>query len=214
MFSNNSILKNVNILCKVISGLLILISLFVCKEPLFLLFSLIFILLYITDYKKIVIFNLIIIFFTLLSFKYSLLFIPKILLFILYILLIKKVTNKDELRFLVENTLYHFKNRKLTYKLLYIIYFIHNFTINIKNMYILKDDYKIKLNFKFIIFIIKQSYIKAKLSKDDFIVLNKIRFYNYSSSRTYLNKITFERWDFNYLACHIVILVVTIIYGG
>ena len=80
-------------------------------------------------------------------------------------------------------------------------------------MLILKDDYLIKLNPKFLYFILKQSYLKAKNVENDFVVINSERFYNFSEKRTYIEKIVWEPWDNTYLVSHIIILLLTYFYG-
>jgi hypothetical protein len=139
--------------------------------------------------------------------------INKLFILIIYTLLLNKVTKLIELRYVIEKTLYRFKTKRITYRLFYSIYFIKNFNKYFKEMLLLKDDYGIKVNIKFIFFVLKQSYKKAILSKQDFIEINSLRFYNYSSERTYIEKVTWERWDAGYLVCHMVILLLTVFYG-
>ena len=47
----------------------------------------------------------------------------------------------------------------------------------------------------------------------EFIMMNDLRFYNYSKERTYIEKITWERWDTKYLLFHILIFIVTFLLG-
>ena len=214
MFNDTSIIKEVNILNKVICYLLVILILIICKDNLYIILSNIFLLLITKQYIKLFKFNIIVTFLILLNLFFPhFLWIIKLCVLIIYTILLSKVTKLSELRYVIEVTLYRFKNKKITYKLFYSIYFIKNFKKYIKRMIILKDDYSIPLSFKFIIFILKQAYIKAKNDKKDFIIINNKRFYNISSNRTYIDKIRWESWDTNYLICHIVILIITFFYG-
>lgn len=214
MFNDTSIIKEVNILNKVVCYLLVLIGLIILKDPVFILFVDIFFLLITKQYKKLFIFNTIITFFIILSILFPhFLWISKFSIIVIYTILLKKVTKLTELRYVIETTLYHFHQKKITYKLFYSIFFLKNFINHIRKMFVLKDDYSIKFNPKFLLFVLKQSFIKAKLGKKDFLEINNSRFYNYSKSRTYIEKNTWESWDTNYLISHVAILVLTAFYG-
>ena len=214
MFSDTSIIRNVNILNKTICYLLVLIMLIICKETLFTLFVDIFFLLVTKQYKHLFRFNILTTILIVLNIFFPhFLWIIKIFLLIIYTILLSKVTELVELRYVLENTLYRFKNKKITYRLFYIIYFIKNFKKHFTRMLVLKDDYEIKMTPKFLLFIIKQSYIAASTSKKDFLEVNDIRFYNISKDRTYIEKLSWESWDTTYLLCHIIILVSTFFYG-
>ncbi len=214
MFSETSIIKQVNILAKVICYLLVFIMMIIVKDPKFLLFIDVFFLLVTKKFDKLFIFNIILTVLIILNIFYPhFMWINKLSLLVLYTILLLKVTKLIDLRYILERTLYKSNNKKLTYKLLYSIYFINNFNSHFKRMLLLKDDYSMKLDINLLIFIIKQSYIKAKLSKIDFIELNNMRFYNYSKERTSIDKTTWESWDTNYVLCHIIVLFISIFYG-
>jgi len=214
MFDDTSIIKEVNILNKVLCYILVLIMLIVGKDPIYILIVDMFFLLLTKSFKKMFITNILLTGLVVLNIFFPhFLWIIKILFLVLYILLLKKVTKLSELRYVIEVTLYRFKNKKITYRLFYFIYFLKNFNNNIKRMLVLKDDYLIKLDFKFLYFIIKESYKKAKAARREFVVINSMRFYNYSEKRTYIEKITWESWDNTYLISHIIILVLTFFYG-
>ena len=173
-----------------------------------------FFLLLTKNYKKLFIFNIVLTGIIALNIFFPhFLWIIKLCFLIIYTLLLKKVTKISELRYVIEVSLYRFKNKRITYKLFYIIYFLKKFNKNIKRMLILKDDYLIKLNPKFLYFILKQSYLKAKNVENDFVVVNSERFYNFSEKRTYIEKIIWEPWDNTYLVSHIIILLLTYFYG-
>lgn len=214
MFSDTSIIKEVNIINKTVCYLMVLIMLVLGKSSLYIILVDMFFLLLTKNYKRIFIFNIILTIFVILNIFFPhFLWIIKLCFLIIYTLLLHKVTKINELRYVIEVTLYRFKNKRITYKLFYMIYFLKNFNKNVKRMLILKDDYLIKINPKFILFIIKQSYLKAKKSKYDFVSINSERFYNYSEKRTYIEKITWESWDNTYLVSHIIILFLTYFYG-
>lgn len=214
MFNDNSIIKEVNIINKFICYLIVIISLLLCKEVLFLLFINLFLLLITKQYKKLFITNIINIFISLLAIIFpQILWITKLIILIIYTILLKKVTQAIELRYVLESTLYRFQKKKITYKILYFIYFIKYFKYNIRKLYILKDDYEIKVDFKFIKFLISKSYHKTKYQLTELMEINKLRFYNYTKDRTYIEKITWESWDTSYLISHIIIFLLTCFYG-
>ena len=214
MFNDTSVIKEVNVLIKAFCYLLVLIMLIICKDTIYLLFVDMFFLLVTKKFNKLFIFNLVITGLIVLNifFPYFL-GISKFGILILYTILLTRVTKLEDLRYVVEYTFYIFKNKKITYKLFYWIFFIKTFNNHFNKMLLLKDDYGIKSNIKFLLFILKQSYNKAKMSKKDFIEINRIRFYNYSSERTYIEKITWESWDTYYLLVHIILTAITFFYG-
>ena len=214
MFNDSSIIKEVNILNKFICYLFVLTMCIIIKDIKLLIVIDSFFLLVTREYKSIFIYNIVITLFLILNIFYSpLLWINKIMLLVLYTIILKKVTKLNELRYIIEITLYKFRNKKITYKLFYFIYFIKNFKVHFKKMLVLKDDYLIKVTPKFLIFMIKVSYKEAKRKRKEFIEINSTRFYNYSSKRTYIEKLTWESWDSTYLITHIIILVIAFIYG-
>ena len=214
MFNDIDILKKVNIINKVVCYLLMLVMIILVKNYYFILGISCLLFLITNKYSRIFQLNIVLIELLILQlfFPYFM-FIIKLLILIIYTLLLKKVTKLIELRYVVELFFYRFKNKKITYKLFYIIYFIKNFKQHFKKMLVLKDDYNIKLDINFLIFIFKQSYKKAKLSEKDFIDIYTLRFYKYSKERTYIDDINFEVWDCYYLFNHIIIFVLPFILG-
>ena len=214
MFNETSIIKEVNIINKVICFILMLLATIICHDNIFLIFVDISLLLITKQYNKLFIFNIITTAILIINMFFPhFLWISKLFLLIIYVILLSKVTRLTELRYVIEATLYRFKNKQITYRFFYIIYFLKKFKNHFKKMLVLKDDYSMKLTPKFIFFITKQSYLKAKSSKKEFIETNDARFYNSSSNRTYIEKKGWESWDTNYLICHIIILLVTVFYG-
>ncbi len=215
MFNKNSIIKEVNIINKLVCYLLILIALIICREPIFIVFVNLTLLIITRQYSKLFKTNLVIMFLSILSIFFpQILWITKIGILIIYTVLLKKVTQTVELRYVLESTLYRFQSKKITYKILYAIYFIKYFKKNIERMLVLKDDYSMPLNYKLIKFIIKHAYNKTKNQMEIFIEVNKLRFYNDSKNRTYIEKKeTWESWDTNYLIAHIIIILLTVFYG-
>lgn len=214
MFNENSIIKDVNIINKAVSYLIVIISLFICSEPIFMLFINLFLLLITKQYQnlfKTSIINIVII--ILCIFFPHFLWITKILTLVIYTILLKKVTKSTELRYILESTLYRFQSKRITYHILYVIYFTKHYKSNIKKLLILKDDYSMKLDFGFIKFIIQKSYQKTKAELKDLMEINKLRFYNYSKERTYIEKPAWESWDTNYMVSHLIILLLTLFYG-
>lgn len=214
MFNDTSIIKEVNILNKVICYLLILLSIIICKDLVLLLIFDIFLLLVTKEYKNLFRFNILLTVLIILNIFFPhFLWIIKIFMLVIYTILLKKVTKLVELRYVIEVTFYRFQTKKITYRIFYMIYFLKSFNKNFKRMLLLKDDYEMKIDIKFLIFIIRQSYIKAKLTKEEFLEINNMRFYNYSGNRTYMEKNTWESWDTTYLVCHVLITLIIFIYG-
>lgn len=214
MFNENSIIKEVNIINKVVCYLLIIVCLFVCNESFFLLFVDLFLLLITRNYQKLFKINILnTILLVLCIFFSHFLWITKIITLIIYTVLLTRVTKAIELRYVLESTLYRFQSKKITYRILYMIYFIKYYINNIKKFLTLKDDYGIKINFEFIRFIFKKTYQKTKMELRSLMEINKLRFYNYSKDRTYIEKPTWESWDTNFLVSHLIIFLLTIFYG-
>lgn len=214
MFSTDSIIKEVNIINKVICYVIVLITLLVCSEPIFIVFVNLFSLIVTKQYKNLFKINIFIILVALLGILFpQILWITKLGILIIYTALLKKVTRAIELRYVLESTLYRFQQKKITYRILNIIYFGKYFKQNLKRLIVLKDDYGLTCNVKFICFMIKKAYYKTKNQMKEFIQTNKLRFYNDSKNRTYVEKPTWESWDTNYLIIHIIIFLLTCFYG-
>lgn len=214
MFNTDSIIKEVNILNKVVCYLIVFLSLLLVKEPIFIIFVNLFLLVITKQYSKLLKINIFNILVSLLSILFpQILWITKIVILIIYTILLKKVTKAIELRYVLESTLYRFQQKQITYRILYVIYFGKYFKNNIKRLMVLKDDYGLEYNVKFICFIVKQSYRKTKEQMKEFMQINKLRFYNDSKEKTYIEKNSWESWDNNYLIIHIIIFLLTCFYG-
>lgn len=214
MFSTDSMLKEVNIFGKVVAYILILIALGIVKAPLFLIFVNIFLFFITKSYPNLFKMNLVSLFITFLTILFpQFLWITKIIILIIYTGLLKKVTETIELRYVLENTLYRFQKKKITYKILYLIYFGKYFRNNLKRMLLLKDDYGLNADSKLIRFLLKQSYQKTKENMQEFMQTYQLRFYNDSNKRTYIEKNSWESWDTNYMMVHVVILLLVFFYG-
>lgn len=214
MFSTDSILKEVNIFGKVVAYILILVSLIVVKSPIFLIFVNIFLLWITKPFCNLLKMNLFNFGVTLFSIFFpQLLWITKIIILIIYTELLKKVTETIELRYILENTLYRFQKKKVTYRILYLIYFGKYFRNNLKRMLLLKDDYGLKKDGKLISFLLEQSYRRTKENMQEFMQTYQLRFYNDSKKRTYIEKKNWESWDTNYMIVHIVVLLLVFFYG-
>lgn len=215
MFNKSSIINEVNVINKLVCYLLVILALIICKEPIFIVFVGLTMLIITRQYRKLFKTNLIVMILSLSAIFFpQILWITKLIILIIYTILLKKVTKTVELRYILESTLYRFQAKRITYRILYIIYFIKYFKQNIKKMLILKDDYSMKLNYQLIKFISKNAYKKTKNQMETFIEINKLRFYNNSKNRTYIErKDSWESWDTNYLISHIIILLLTCFYG-
>ena len=214
MFNTDSIIKEVNIMNKVICYAIVLFSLLVCKDSIFIIFVNLFLLLITKQYPNLFKINIFITAIALLTIVYpQILWISKLGILIIYTALLKKVTRSIELRYILESTLYRFQQKQITYKILCSIYFGQYFKNNLKRLMILKDDYGLNYSIHFVSFIIKKAYYKTKEQMKDFMQINKLRFYNDSKKRTYMEKPTWETWDTNYLLIHIIFALLTCFYG-
>lgn len=214
MFSKDSMLKEVNICGKAISYFLFLVSLFLIKSPLFLLFVNALLLFVTKGYHYLFKINLLSLITILLEIVYpQFLWITKTLTLIIYTVLLKKITKAIELRYILETTLYRFQTKKITYKILYMIYFGKYFKNNLMTMLILKDDYCLDSNIKLIKFLVTQAYYKTRNNMQDFMQTYQLRFYNNSKKRTYIEKNSWESWDTNYVVLHIIFLLLACFYG-
>lgn len=214
MFNTDSIIKEVNVINKVICYVIILLALLICKEPIFIVFVNLFLLIITKQYQYLFKINLFAILVALLGILFpQILWITKITIIVIYTVLLKKVTRAIEFRYVLESTLYRFQSKMITYRILYIIYFGKYFKNNIKRFMVLKDDYGLNYNIEFIRFMIKNAFNKTKEQMKDFLGINKLRFYNNSKKRTYVEKPTWESWDTNYLIIHIIIFLLTCFYG-
>lgn len=214
MFKDNSILKDVNIFNKLFCFILSLVAIILCRQILLLIFINLTFILFTKPYKKLLITNIINILLLIPIYFYpQLMWINKIIIFILYTVLLKKVTKVNDLRFILESTLYRFQTKRITYYILYGMYFTKYYLENIKYFMVLKDDYEIKLNIKFLIFIIKKSFNKTKLQLTELMEINRLRFYNYSNKRTYIEKNKWESWDTTFLVSHIIVFFLILFYG-
>lgn len=214
MFSENSIIKEVNIINKFVCYIFVLICLLICSETLFLLFINLFLLLITKQYQNLFKTNIVNTIILLICNVFpQFLWITKIITLVIYTMLLKKVTKASELRYVLESTLYRFQSKKITYRILYFIYFIKYYKNNIKKMLILKDDYQMSINFELIKFIIQKAYQKTKTQLNSLMEINKLRFYNYSNERTYIEKPTWESWDTSYIISYIIIFLLTLFYG-
>ncbi len=214
MFQSNSIIREVNIINKVFCYVLVMITLILCKEPVFILFVDFFLSLITRPFPRLWKANIVFFFLAIVSIIYpQFLWINKIGILILYTFLLKKVTELNELRYLLESSLYRFQNKKITYHILYMMYFGKYWLKNLKKIWLLRKNYQMKLSIKWILFSIQNSYEKTKIEMKDFLEIYQLRFYHYFNKRTYINKPVWENWDTNYLFSHIIIFCLALFYG-
>ncbi len=214
MFKSNSIIYDINILSKAISLILVIISLIALQQPTFLVaFGLITLIIAFPLKNTSVIAMIAILFAIAANFIEGILWLPKLILLLVYLLLVKKFTKTSELRYLLEVTLYKFQSKQITFKILNIIYFFKQLRKNINIFDRLRDEYGMAKDFFYIRFSFKKAWKKTRYEMKEFIMMNDLRFYNYSKERTYIEKITWERWDTKYLLFHILIFIVTFLLG-
>lgn len=214
MFSKDSILHDVNVIIKITSYILFLLTIVFFNNGIYFLSLGVFIYLYTREFKivgKISFINFIIGIYTFLYPQY--LWISKIILVILYTILVKKITKVKEFRYILEITLYRFKSTKITYIFLYNLYFLKYLKNNFVNVIKLKKEYGFKGNIKSYKYMISMSYRKTKQEIKELIIVNNLRFYNISDKRTYLEDNKLEVWDLCYLFIHFVVLIILIFVG-
>lgn len=214
MFKKDSIFYDINSICKMICVLILLIAFLLLKQPPFLVFIGIFLWVISLEFKKTSILSMVGILLSIVaSFYPQFLWIPKILLFCIYLSLVKKLTNPTQLRYMLEVTLYKFQSKKITFHILYLIYFFRHIKENMKVLDRLREEYGMRKDLFYFCFSLKKAWKKSKYEMNDLITMNSIRFYNYSKKRTYVEKPTWERWDTKYLLFHIMIFIVIYMYG-
>ncbi len=213
MFLKNSMIQEVHIFNKVFCYLLVLIALMICRESYFILFVNFFLLLITKQYRNIFSFHLFVILMNILGIFFpQFLWITKLEILIIYTILLKKVTKTVELRYLLEATLYRFQSKKITYRILYLIYFGKYFRKNGEILYDLKKEYGFS-NRGYLFNILQKAYHKTKIQMKDFLVVNQLRFYNDSKRRTDIEKRKWEPWDSNYLMIHLILFCFVFVYG-
>ena len=215
MFNRDSILYQVNVISKILGIILSLVSIIYIQIPGLIVLISIILLLLSSSFKFTFRYSMISLAVSIfISFYPPFLWISKILIFINYLILIKKITNTSDLRYMLEVTLYKFQSKKITYHILYVIYFFKYIKKNHKVLSKLRDEYGIHNDWFYIRFSWKKAYLKTKHEMNELMIINNLRFYNYSSKRTYLERPTWERWDSGYLLFHLSVLVFSIVYGG
>ena len=145
MFSKDSILYQVNIISKFIGIILAFIGIMLLKIPGFIVLVSVILLSLSTAFKytfRYSILSLAISIFS--SFFPQILWISKTLIFINYLILVRKLTKTSDLRYILEVTLYKFQSKKITYRVLYIIYFFKYMKKNHKTLELLRNEYGIK----------------------------------------------------------------------
>lgn len=214
MFKKNSIVYDMNIICKLICALLMLISLIIIKIPSIVVFLGIFLLGTCLEFRKITILNMIGVLLSIVStFHYSILWLAKVFIYLSYLCLFKKITEASEFRYLLEVTLYKFQSKKVTFRILYCIYFFKQLRKNMRILDRLRDEYGMARDFFYTRFSLKKAWKKTKYEMREIIIMNDLRFYNYSKRRTYTEKPRWERWDTKYLFCHIVLFILLFVFG-
>ncbi len=214
MFKKDSIFYDINSICKMLCVFLFLLTLLLLKQPPFLVLIGIFLWVISLEFRKTNLATMIGILLAIgASFEPKILWIPKILFFCVYLSLVKKLTNPTQLRYMLEVTLYKFQSKKITFRILYMIYFFRHIKENMKVLDRLREEYGMRKDFFYFRFSLKKAWKKSKYEMEDLITMNTIRFYNYSKKRTYVEKPTWERWDTKYLLFHIMIFAVIYLYG-
>jgi len=214
MFKKNSMVYDINIICKLICALLMMVSFILIKIPSVTVFLGIFFLGTCLEFRKITILNMIGVLLAILStFHPSFFWLAKIVIYLSYLCLLKKITEASEFRYLLEVTLYKFQSKKITFRILYCIYFFKQLRKNMKILDRLRDEYGMARDFFYTRFSFKKAWKKTKYEMKEMIVMNDLRFYNYSKRRTYTEKPRWERWDTKYLFCHLIIFVLLFVFG-
>lgn len=212
MFSKDSILYEVNITTKLLSFIFVLVSVIFCNN-IYVLLGLSLILFIISSrFTYLRIFNFLISVLSIVMIFYpQYLWMLKILLLFSYFILFNKTIKLKDLRYLLEISLYRYQSKKVTYTFLYSIYFVIYYKHNLKKLLRLKDNYGFKSTIGSYLFILRMSYKRTKEEIKELIIVNNLRFYNYSKKRTYLEKPKWEIWDTCYFLIHFFLCATIVI---
>ncbi|MBE6147308.1 MAG: hypothetical protein E7168_03115 [Firmicutes bacterium] len=215
MFKKDSILYDVNAISKLISLLIFIFSLMILKSPAFLLLMGIAFLFITYSYPIVSKISFAGILLSIISsFFQPALKLAKIVILVIYTIIMKRIMNTQEFRYILEVTLYKFQSKKITFYVLYIIYFFKYLKNNLTLMNNLREDYAMAKDWDYRKFAFKKAYQKTKYEIKELMMVHEIRFYNYSSSRTYIEKKEWESWDTKYLVFHILLFIFILIYGS
>lgn len=212
MYNGESIIYDINMITKLVCYLLFAILMLITNNIFVLILVSAITIIETTDNKYFFYLNIISGIMILIGcFFSSILFIPKIILFLTYTYLLTKVTNLGQLRYLIEITFYKYKNNKLTKLFLMIMYYFKYIKIYILKYVNLRKSYGFSPSLWYTKFSLENANKLTIIKIKELVKINEIRFYNYHSKKTYLEKIKFESWDYIYLSIHTLLVIISIL---
>lgn len=214
MFKSNSLLRSVNIICKLICLLIFITSLFIIKDSVLLLIISFLFFVFTHSFKYIskislaaTIVNIVSIFFP------QLLWITKILLAIDYLCILSIIVNARNMKYLFELSFYRFKNRFLTKLTVTVIYFFSLMKKNWCKMDSVRKNYGLNSSKNYYFNLIKRVYRISKEELNEIVLFHELRLYNIKNYRTNIDNFSWERWDNTYLILHIFFLAIALFIG-
>lgn len=207
---NFSYLRDFNIVSKLLSFFIFVLSLFFLESRILFVVVVCF---YLWFFKSIPFFLVeTCIFFLSFLFPFSLCLL-KIILFIQSIFFLVMIVRMEEVRVLVEKATYKFHSGRPCMMMLSLCYFCRLFCyqfLDFKQIYLMQGK---KLDFKQYIFMVKKSYEKAKVELAKVMMTYEYRFYHVLANRTYLEDLTLTSSDMKYILLHVILFFLVFVYG-
>lgn len=209
MYSNDSNLKNINIISKFIGLMFALASIIINNNQyIFMLFAIIFIII-----DKINVRNIILLIGSIINCFFNIDLAIKIIFIYNYLQMFINIITFNELKYFLEELLYK-RHSKILKIMIAILYFIKNAKSNYKEMLVLLKSYGLKLNINNIKFILKETFIKSKKETIRIMQVYKYRFYNIYNKKTYYDKDEIDSYDFKYILVYVIIFLLIYIVRG
>lgn len=143
----------------------------------------------------------------------QLLWITKLGMLILYTMMLIKITNEEHLKYIVEKVFYRFQNKEITYVLTYLINYYKFLKENYQKIDRIRKEYGLEKKPEYQKTILKKARQKAKKEVAEVMTIYQLRFYNLYRTKTYYQKLSWARWDSDYLLGHIALFVTILLLG-
>lgn len=143
----------------------------------------------------------------------QLLWITKLGMLILYTMMLIKITNAEHLKYIVEKVFYRFQNKEITYVLTYLINYYKFLKENYQKIDRIRKEYGLEKKPEYQKTILKKARQKAKKEVAEVMTIYQLRFYNLYRTKTYYQKLSWARWDSDYLLGHIALFVTILLLG-
>ena len=143
----------------------------------------------------------------------QLLWITKLGMLILYTMMLIKITNEEHLKYIVEKVFYRFQKKEITYVLTYLINYYKFLKENYQKIDRIRKEYGLEKKPEYQKTILKKARQKAKKEVAEVMTIYQLRFYNLYRTKTYYQKLSWARWDSDYLLGHIALFVTILLLG-